>query len=271
LLIVGPLSFIIEEKRGLIPSIRPKLIRRSLMELFLLSNGKLSGESELLGYAKERIQAMLQAKNICSAVLIPYALIRSDYDARAKELSEALGIKVDSIHHDASPAQAIASAECILISGGNTWMLNQLLHENGLIVPIQRAVRERNVPYIGWSAGCNVATPSIRTTNDMPVRNSVVLPSLGLFPVQINPHYIDAHLSGHMGETRDERIAEFCAVNPSESVLALREGSLLQISGNTLSYFSAKGQGFKVFRHGQETQEYQDTQAIQPLVPFNCQ
>lgn len=241
------------------------------MELFLLSNGKLSGESELLGYAKERIQAMLQAKNIRSAVLIPYALIRSDYDARAKELSDALGIKVDSIHHAASPAQAIASAECILISGGNTWMLNQLLHENGLIVPIQRAVRERNVPYIGWSAGCNVATPSIRTTNDMPVRNSVVLPSLGLFPVQINPHYIDAHLSGHMGETRDERIAEFCAVNPLESVLALREGSLLQVSGNNLSYFSAKGQGFKVFRHGQETQEYQDTQAIQPLVPFNCQ
>lgn len=240
------------------------------MELFLLSNGKLSGESELLGYAKERIQAMLQAKNIRSAVLIPYALIRSDYDARAKELSDALGIKVDSIHHTENPAQAIASAECILISGGNTWMLNQLLHENGLIVPIQRAVRERSVPYIGWSAGCNVATPSIRTTNDMPVRNSVVLPSLGLFPVQINPHYIDAHLSGHMGETRDERIAEFCAVNPSESVLALREGSLLQISGNNLSYFSAKGQGFKVFRHGQETQEYQDTLAIQPLVSFNC-
>ncbi len=241
------------------------------MELFLLSNGKLSGESELLGYAKARIQAMLQARKITSAVLIPYALIRSDYHARAKELSDALGIQVSSIHHAASPAEAIASAECILISGGNTWMLNQMLHENSLIVPIQRAVRERNVPYVGWSAGCNVATPSIRTTNDMPVRNSVVLPALNLFPVQINPHYIDAHLSGHMGETRDERIAEFCAVNPSESVIALREGSLLQVSGNDLSYFSAKEQGFKVFRHGQETQEYQDTQAIQPLVPFNCQ
>lgn len=240
------------------------------MELFLLSNGKLSGESELLGYAKARIQTLLQARKITSAVLIPYALIRSDYDARAKEISDVLGIDVSSIHHAENPADAIASAQCILISGGNTWMLNQMLHENSLIVPIQRAVRERNVPYIGWSAGCNVATPSIRTTNDMPVRNSVVLPSIGLFPVQINPHYIDAHLSGHMGETRDERIAEFCAVNPFESVIALREGSLLQVSGNDLSYFSAKDQGFKVFRHGQETQEYQDTQAIQSLVPFNC-
>ena len=240
------------------------------MELFLLSNGKLSGESELLGYAKERIQAVLKSRAITSAVLVPYALIRSDYDERATALSQALGIEVTSIHHADNPADAIASAQCILISGGNTWMLNQLLHENSLIVPIQRAVRERNVPYIGWSAGCNVATPSIRTTNDMPVRNSVVLPSLGLFPVQINPHYIDAHLSGHMGETRDERIAEFCAVNPSESVIALREGSLLQVSGNELSYFSAKDQGFKVFRHGQDIQEYQDTQALSGLVPFNC-
>lgn len=240
------------------------------MELLLLSNGKLSGESELLGYAKERIQAVLKSRAITSAVLVPYALIRSDYDERATALSQALGIEVTSIHHADNPADAIANAQCILISGGNTWMLNQLLHENSLIVPIQRAVRERNVPYIGWSAGCNVATPSIRTTNDMPVRNSVVLPSLGLFPVQINPHYIDAHVSGHMGETRDERIAEFCAVNPSESVIALREGSLLQVSGNDLSYFSAKDQGFKVFRHGQEIEEYQDTQALSGLVPFTC-
>lgn len=240
------------------------------MELLLLSNGKLSGESELLGYAKERIQAVLKSRAITSAVLVPYALIRSDYDERATALSQALGIEVTSIHHADNPADAIASAQCILISGGNTWMLNQLLHENSLIVPIQRAVRERNVPYIGWSAGCNVATPSIRTTNDMPVRNSVVLPSLGLFPVQINPHYIDAHVSGHMGETRDERIAEFCAVNPSESVIALREGSLLQVSGNDLSYFSAKEQGFKVFRHGQDIEEYQDTQALSGLVPFTC-
>jgi dipeptidase E len=240
------------------------------MELFLLSNGKLSDESTLLGYASEHIQAMLKARKISSAILIPYALIRSDYDARAQDLEQALGIKVKSIHHADSPAEAIASAECILISGGNTWMLNHMLHASSLIVPIQRAVRERNVPYIGWSAGCNVATPSIRTTNDMPVSNSVVLPALGLFPVQINPHYIDAHLSGHMGETRDERLAEFCAVNPSESVVALREGSLLHVSGNQLSYFSAKGQGFKVFRHGHETQEYQDTKALSALVPFEC-
>ncbi|VEA61473.1 Peptidase E [Serratia plymuthica] len=240
------------------------------MELFLLSNGKLSGEDELLGYAKSRLLAMIARHGITSAVFVPYALIRSDYDQRTQELAQTLGIQVTGIHHAESPAAAIDRAQCILVSGGNTWMLNQMLHEKGLIVPIQRAVRERGVPYVGWSAGCNVATPSIRTTNDMPVRNSVVLPALGLFPVQINPHYIDAHISGHMGETRDERLAEFCAVNPSESVVALREGSLLHVEGNDLRYFSARAQGFKVFRHGVETQEYDNTQALRPLVPFTC-
>lgn len=240
------------------------------MELFLLSNGKVSGESELLGYAKAQIQAMLLRRKIRSAVLVPYAVIRSTYDARASELESSLGIQVTSLHHFAEPAAAIAQAECILVSGGNTWMLNQQLHEQGLIVPIQRAVRERGVPYVGWSAGCNVATPTIRTTNDMPVRSSAVLPALGLFPVQINPHYIDAHLSGHMGETRDERLAEFCAVNPQESVIALREGSMLHVSGNELEYYSCKAEGFKVFRHLQETREYYDTQVLSELVPFHC-
>ena len=184
------------------------------MDIFLLSNGKLSGNPQWLSYAQERIRAMIKTRGIRSAVLIAYAVIRADHDQRARELSEALGIDVTCIEHFDSPVQAVENAECILVSGGNTWLLNQLLHENGLVVPIQRAIRERNIPYIGWSAGCNVATPSIRTTNDMPVRNCVVMPSLGLFPVQINPHYIDAVISGHMGETRDERIAEFCAINP---------------------------------------------------------
>ena len=156
----------------------------------------------------------------------------------------------------------------IFISGGNTWLLNQRLHEYGLVVPIQRAVRERSVPYVGWSAGCNVATPSIRTTNDMPVCSAVVLPALGLFPVQINPHYLDASISGHMGETRDERLAEFCAINPSESVVALREASLLQIGGDHIEYWSARGETFKIFKHGEPVREYGDAAPLAALTPF---
>lgn len=240
------------------------------MNVFLLSNGKLSGNPQWLSYAQERIKEMIDTRGIRSAVLIAYAVIRGDHDQRARELSDALGIDVTCIEHFDSAVQAIENAECILVSGGNTWLLNQMLHENGLVVPIQRAVRERNIPYIGWSAGCNVATPSIRTTNDMPVRNSVIMPSLGLFPVQINPHYIDAAISGHMGETRDERIAEFCAVNPEEIVVALREGSGLHICDNELHYFSGKNEGFKIFQHNKTFPEQFDTKALTEWVPFKC-
>ena len=240
------------------------------MDIFLLSNGKLSGNPQWLSYAQDRIRTMIKTRGIRSAVLIAYAVIRADHDQRVSELSEALGIDVTCIEHFDSPVQAVENAECILVSGGNTWLLNQLLHENGLVVPIQRAVRERNIPYIGWSAGCNVATPSIRTTNDMPVRNCVVMPSLGLFPVQINPHYIDAVISGHMGETRDERIAEFCAINPDEIVVALREGSGFHITGNELHYFSGKNEGFKLFQHNKIFPEQFDTSALADRVPFRC-
>ncbi|WP_307746171.1 dipeptidase PepE [uncultured Pantoea sp.] len=236
------------------------------MELFLLSNGKLADDAPLLGYAQPQLHAMIARRAIRSAVLIPYAIIRGDQQQRAAELSASLGIEVERVQAFASPAEAIAQAELILVSGGNTWFLNQMLHEQGLIGAIQRAVRERQVPYVGWSA----ATPSIRTTNDMPVRSSVVLPALGLFPVQINPHYLDASVSGHMGETRDERLAEFCAVNPTESVIALREGSFLHVHDNQLRYHSVRNEDFKLFRHGEPIQGYHDARALQPLVPFQC-
>ena len=240
------------------------------MELFLLSNGKLADDAPLLGYAQPQLHAMIARRAIRSAVLIPYAIIRGDQQQRAAELSASLGIQVERVQAFASPAEAIAQAELILVSDGNTWFLNQMLHEQGLIGAIQRAVRERQVPYVGWSAGCNVATPSIRTTNDMPVRSSVVLPALGLFPVQINPHYLDASVSGHMGETRDERLAEFCAVNPTEAVIALREGSFLHVHDNQLRYHSVRNEDFKLFRHGEPIQGYHDARALQPLVPFQC-
>lgn len=175
-----------------------------------------------------------------------------------------------SIHQFDDPVDAIQQVEAIFISGGNTWRLNQLLHEYGLVVP-SSAVRERGVPYVGWSAGCNVATPSIRTTNDMPVCSAAVLPALGLFRCKSTPLSGRQHQRPH-GETRDERLAEFCAINPSESVVALREASLLQISGEsrgeTIEYWSARGEGFKIFKHGETTREYEDARPLAALTPF---
>jgi dipeptidase E len=101
------------------------------------------------------------------------------------------------------------------------------------------------MPYAGWSAGSNLACPTIRTTNDMPVIEPRSLDAMGLLPFQLNPHYTERSLSGHGGETRDQRIAEFLALNPGMKVLGLREGSLLRLEDRKLHL--KLGPGAKLF------------------------
>jgi dipeptidase E len=88
--------------------------------------------------------------------------------------------------------------------------------------------------YLGWSAGANLACPTIKTTNDMPIVDPGGLEALGLVSFQINPHYLNVALPGHHGETRDERLAEFARVNPGLPVIALPEGSRLLVSGTSV-------------------------------------
>ena len=211
------------------------------MELLLLSNGKTTEHPGLLGWARDRVQTLLARNQVKRILLIPYAVIRSDWDARARELTESLGVDAISIHHFDDPVDAINRADAIFISGGNTWLLNQRLHEYGLVVPIQRAVRERSVPYVGWSAGCNVATPSIRTTNDMPVADPGGLDALALVPFQINPHYFNLVVPGFRGETRDQRLAEFTVLQPRMPVLGLPEGNWVRVSGDRMEMGGAHG------------------------------
>ena len=72
-------------------------------------------------------------------------------------------------------------------------------------------------PYLGVSAGCNVACPTLKTTNDMPIVQPPSFTALGLVPFQVNAHYYEGQLLlrggeayvPHFGETRDERIREF--------------------------------------------------------------
>ena len=100
----------------------------------------------------------------------------------------------------------------------------------------------------------------------MPVCSAVVLPALGLFPVQINPTIWTPASAATWGD-RDERLAEFCAINPSESVVALREASLLQIGGDHIEYWSARGETFKIFKHGEPVREYGDAAPLAALTP----
>jgi len=115
-----------------------------------------------------------------------------------------------------------------MVGGGNTFHLVHHLHKNGLIPLIRKAVQDGK-PCIGWSAGANVACPTLSTTNDMPIIQPESFETFNLVPYQINPHYLDANPDGHGGETREDRINEFLEINRNKTVIGLREGTGLWI------------------------------------------
>jgi dipeptidase E len=113
------------------------------------------------------------------------------------------------------------------------------LHALGLVQAIRGAIADGK-PYTGWSAGSNVACPTLCTTNDMPIIRPPTFEAIGAIPFQINPHYLDAHPDRHMGETRAERIEEFLKVNPEVRVVGLREGSAVRVEGAQVSLLGTK-------------------------------
>ena len=145
--------------------------------------------------------------------------------------------------------------DAIAIGGGNTFQLAKLLQENALLTPIKDAV-EKGMPYMGWSAGSNITCPTIMTTNDMPIVEPQSFNGLDLIPFQINPHYTEATIPNHGGESRDMRIQEFVTLNKSVKVVGLPEGSLLRKEGDQL-FFIGKGI-CKIFSYDQSPQAFKD-------------
>ena len=143
-------------------------------------------------------------------------------------------------------------ADIIMVGGGNTFHLVYHLHKNGLIPLVQKAVQDGK-PYIGWSAGANVACPTLCTTNDMPIIQPDSFDTFNLVPFQINPHYLDANPDGHGGETREDRINEFLEINRKKVVVGLREGTGLWIENDEINLFGDKTA--RLFRYGKEPEE----------------
>lgn len=223
------------------------------MRLLLLSNSTMPGEA-YLDYPKHEIKKFLGDKPV-TAVFIPYAAVTFSYEEyceKVKERFSELGHHVVGIHTFDNPVKAIQQAEAIVVGGGNTWQLLRTLRENRLLNPI----RERafnGTPYIGWSAGSNVACPTLKTTNDMPIVDPMGFECTGLIPFQINPHYLDANPEGHGGETREQRISEFIAANNGCYVVGLREGTMFCYEDGKLELIGQRP--CRIFRHGQEAFE----------------
>jgi len=213
--------------------------------ILLISNSTLHGSS-YLDHAENEIRDFL--KDAKSLLFVPYALFdRDEYAAMAAERFQRMGYELLSVHAAADPIRAVNNTDAIFIGGGNTFRLLKTLYETQLLEPIRQRVAN-GLPYIGSSAGSNVAGPTIKTTNDMPIVQPPSFDALGLVSFQINPHYLDPDPnSRHMGETREKRLQEFLEENDTP-VLGLREGAMaLCENGQTILKGST---GARIFRRG---------------------
>ncbi|MGB3435682.1 dipeptidase PepE [Achromobacter sp.] len=200
------------------------------MNLLLLSNS--SSDAGYLVHALPDIRELIASLPPgAPAVFVPYAGVTRDWDDYTALVASALadtGLNIQGLHRAEDPAAALEGAAVIIVGGGNTFNLLGQLRRLGLLDAVARRVRQ-GAAYLGWSAGSNLTCPSICTTNDMPITDPEGFDALGLLSFQINPHYTNAHPPGHRGETRAQRLAEFCALNPQMPVLGLPEGSALRV------------------------------------------
>ena len=186
-------------------------------------------------------------------VFVPFAVFdRVAYGRAAAERFEKVGIRIDVATADEDGHRLIEEASAVFVGGGNTFRLLKSLQASGLLERLGSRVREGLV-YMGASAGSNLAAPTIRTTNDMPIVQPDSFDALGLVAFQINAHYIDTDpSSSHMGETREQRLEEFLEEN-DRCVVGIREGVWIRIDGD--SAVLGGRAGARIFRRDQEPEE----------------
>ena len=237
------------------------------MRLLLISNSTNPGEA-YLDYPKHHIKDFLGEKPV-DALFVPYAGITFSHDEYEEKVNNRLaeiGHRVTGIHHFENPVKAVEQAEAIVVGGGNTWHLVKTLQDKGLMDAIRKKVTG-GTPFIGWSAGSNIACPTLKTTNDMPISEPRSFNTLHLVPFQINPHYLDDHPSNHGGETREVRINEFIEVNRDVYVVGLREGTMLLHENGELKL---KGdRSARIFKFGKEPVELNNQDNFTFLIENN--
>jgi dipeptidase E len=213
--------------------------------ILLISNSTVYGRG-YLDHVENELKAFLgEAKRV---LFVPYALYDRDaYAAKARARFAVMDYSLESVHHAIDPRKAVENTDAFFIGGGNTFRLLKTLQDVDLLDAIRRKVKT-GTPYIGSSAGSNVAGPTIKTTKDMPIVQPRSFDSLGLVPFQISPHFQDPDPnSRHMGETQEERILEFLEENEIP-VAGIREGAWLLCQNSAVTL---RGEtGARIFRRG---------------------
>ena len=220
-----------------------------MKNLLLLSNSTNFGEP-YLGWPQEHLSQFYEGVN--EVLFIPFAGFALGYDKYEDAVKKAFSKfnkKVVSIHQFENMQEAAKNAEAFAIGGGNTFYLFQQMHQLGLMEIIKQKA-ENGTPFAGWSAGSNIACPSLKTSNDMPIVEPKSFDGLRLVNFQINPHYTNKTIDGHGGETRDQRIEEFIAANQKTAVLGLPEACLLRVEKNNLTFIG--NSSAKLFLYGNE-------------------
>jgi len=224
------------------------------MKLLLYSTSALQGDP-YLHFCKEKITTFLAKNGAKQIVFIPFAAVTFSYNEYESKVIKGLdnkNIQITSIHHFEDQQKAIIEAEAIMVGGGNSFQLLNEIYQNDLLEIIKKRVKD-GIPYVGWSAGSNLACPTIKTTNDMPIVAPPSFDALNFIPFQINPHYLHGNPPGHNGETREQRILEFLEVNQKITVVGLREGSVLEINENNIQLIGEKE--IRIFKYQQEFYE----------------
>ncbi|MGI8917272.1 MAG: dipeptidase PepE [Pyrinomonadaceae bacterium] len=220
--------------------------KNELKRLLLISNSTLYGSGYLDHAASEIVDFLGAVKRV---LFVPFALANRDaYATQARAGFAAMGFELDSLHEANEKRESVSHAEAVFIGGGNTFRLLKALYDFDLLQPVKERVIA-GMPYIGSSAGSNVAAPTIQTTNDMPIVEPPSFTALGLVNFQINPHYLDPDPSSrHMGETREERLLQYLEENETP-VIGLREGAMIRVDRGLAVLKGSSGA--RIFRRGQ--------------------
>lgn len=220
--------------------------------VLLISSSRLHGQG-YMAYCSQELAEFWGGQR--ELLFVPFAMQNQAlYAERVQAGLGPMGFRLTSLHETADYAQAVKQAKGIFIGGGNTFLLTKLLHETGLIPLIRARVLSGELAYMGSSAGSNVACPTMKTTNDMPIVQPPSFDTIGLVPFQINAHYLDPDPDSlHMGETRELRIREFHEFNRTP-VVGLREGGLIHIEGDRATLRGKMSA--RLFQPGQDPQEF---------------